>query len=218
MKGIIGKKLGMAHTYDSDDNRIPVTVLKAGPCTVLQVRSQHKDGYNAVQLGFGQKKKKNTPQPELGHAANAGLQENPPAVMREIRADSPVEHGIGDQIKVDQFAVSEYVDVIGTTKGRGFQGVVRRWNFGGGRASHGFAWTRKPGSVGMCENPGRIYKGRKMPGHMGNRRSTVQNLQVVDVRPDDNIMLVKGSVPGSIGSVVIVKDACKKPSGALADE
>lgn len=210
MKGIIGRKLGMTQVFRDPGRLVPVTVIEAGPCPVLFLRTQDRDGYSAVQLGFGRRKPKNVSKAVLGHVRKAGLHETPPAVCREIRLDADADSAVGDSIDAATFSSGEYVDVTGTSKGRGFQGVVRRHNFGGGRASHGGGWTRRPGSIGMCVNPGRVYKGRKMPGQMGNKRCTVQNLEIVDVRPDDNLILVKGAVPGPNGGIVLVRSAIKK--------
>ncbi|MCH2175865.1 MAG: 50S ribosomal protein L3 [Lentisphaeria bacterium] len=212
MKGLLGKKVGMTHLYAESGEQIPVTVVEAGPCTVIKAISKAEDGtgYNALQLGFGSRKKKNVSKPVLGQFKGTELAENPPATIREIRlADAP-EQEKGDVLTAEIFEKDEYVDVVGWTKGRGFQGVVKRWNFGGGRASHGGDWTRKPGSIGMCEFPGKVYKGRKMPGHMGNVRRTVQNLQIVQVRGEDNLLLIKGAIPGPNGRDVIIRKAIKK--------
>lgn len=210
MKGIIGKKLGMTHVYDDDGTRIPVTVVEAGPCPVLAVRNEQRDGYHALQLGFGRKQAKNVSNPVRGHLRAAGLSDAPPAIIREIRLDDAPDVEVGDSVKADAFETGEFVDVAGQTKGRGFQGVVKRWRFGGGSAGHGAGWSRKPGSIGMCVNPGHVYKGRKMPGHMGNVRRTVQNLRIVAVRPEENLLLVKGAVPGPRGGTVMVRSAIKK--------
>lgn len=209
-KGIIGKKLGMTQVYNDDGQIVPVTVIEVGPCKVLALRTADRDGYSAVQLGFGSRKVKNTSKAVLGHVTPAGLQEAPPAVIREVRLDEDPGAAVGDDMNADVFAVDEYVDVVGRTKGRGFQGVVRRWNFGGGRASHGGGWTRRTGSIGMCVSPGKVYKGRKMPGQMGHVQRTVQNLRIVGVRLDDNLLLVKGAVPGPNGGMVLVRSAVKK--------
>jgi large subunit ribosomal protein L3 len=211
MKGIIGKKLGMTQMYDENGNLVPVTVVEAGPCPVVAVKTSERDGYVAQQLGFGTAKVKNTTKPELGHLKAAGLDANPPAVLREIRLDVvPADQGVGSVLKADIFAKGEFVDVSGRTKGKGFQGVVRRHRFGGGRASHGGGWVRRPGSIGMCVDPGKVRKGQPMPGDMGDVQRTVQNLLVVDVRPDDDVLLIRGSIPGAIGSTVMVRSAVKK--------
>ncbi|MDX9980405.1 MAG: 50S ribosomal protein L3 [Lentisphaeria bacterium] len=211
MKGIIGKKLGMTQIYDENGNLVPVTVIEAGPCPVVAVKTVERDGYVAQQLGFGGAKVKNTTKPELGHLKAAGLDAAPPAVLREVRLDVvPEGQGVGSVLKADLFAKGEFVDVSGRTKGKGFQGVVRRFRFGGGRASHGGGWVRRPGSIGMCVDPGKVRKGQPMPGNMGDVQRTVQNLVVVDVRPDDDVLLVRGSIPGANGSTVMVRSAVKK--------
>ncbi|HPO91124.1 MAG TPA: 50S ribosomal protein L3 [Victivallales bacterium] len=209
-KGIIAKKIGMTQIYDGKGILNPVTVLLAGPCTVLEVKNSKKHGYSSVQIGFGKAKAKNVSKPIKGHCKAAGLQDNPPAKIMEIRLDSDPEFKPGDQIKTDIFSADEFVDVVGTSKGKGFQGVVKRWNFGGGRASHGGAWTRRTGSIGCKERPGNIIKGKKMHGHLGNQRVTVQNLKVVRVEPEENLIYIKGAVPGANGSFVLIKNAIKK--------
>lgn len=210
MKGIIGKKLGMTQVFDENGRLVPVTAVEAGPCTVLALRTREKDGYSAVQLGYGSRKKKNVSRAVRGHVRPAGLADTPPSLIREIRLEKDPGEAVGDKVGAAQFEPQEYVDVTGRTKGRGFQGVVKRYGFGGGRASHGGSWTRKPGSVGMCVDPGRVYRGRKMPGQMGNVRRTVQSLKIVDVRADDNVILVKGAIPGPNGGIVVLQNACKK--------
>lgn len=209
-KGLLGKKLGMTHVYTETGVMVPVTAIELGPCPVLDLRTQAKDGYSAVQLGFGSRKVKNVSKAVLGHLKKADLAENPPAVIREMRMDADPTCAIGDKLSADIFAANEFVDVVGHSKGKGFSGVVRRYNFAGGRASHGGAWTRRTGSIGMCAAPGKVYKGRKMPGHMGNERCTAQNLLVVEVRPEKNLLLVKGAIPGPTGGMVIVRNAVKK--------
>ncbi len=210
MKGLIGKKLGMTQVYDEKGVLTPVTVIEVGPCVVTGVKTVERDGYSAIQLGFGSRKAKNVTKARQGHLAKAGITgETLPAILREIR-DAEAE--VGAVLKADIFSAGEYLDVIGVTKGRGFQGVVKRWNFGGGRASHGGAWERRPGSIGCCEWPGRVNKGKKMPGHYGNDRRTVQNLQIVRVMADSNCLLVKGAIPGCNGGIVTVKSALKKPA------
>lgn len=210
MKGIIGKKLGMTQVFTSDGERLPITVVEAGPCRVLARRDPESHGYSALQLGFGKRRVKRVTRPMLGHLKKSGNHETPPARIMEMRCPADCETKVGDEVTVDQFAPGDYVDVVGVTKGRGFQGVVKRWNFGGGRASHGGGWTRKPGSIGMCEWPARVQPGKKMPGHMGNARRTVQNLQIVEVRAEENLLLVKGSVPGPNGGILMVRSAVKK--------
>ena len=210
MKGLIGKKVGMTQFYDASGALIPVTVIEAGPCVVTAVKTEERDGYAAVQLGFGSRKAKNVTKACAGHLAKAGVSgDKLPAILREFRK---VEAALGDVVKADVFAAGEFLDVVGTTKGRGFQGVVKRYNFGGGRASHGGAWTRRTGSIGCCEWPGRVNKGKRMPGHTGNTRCTVQNLQIVKVMPEDNVLLVKGAVPGANGGILLISSAIKKPA------
>lgn len=209
-KGLIGKKLGMTHIYTDSGEMVPVTVIEVGPCPVLAVKTAERDGYCAVQLGFGQRKAKNVSKAVRGTLVPAGLQDTPPAVIREVRLDSDSSLEIGKKLGADLFAVGEFVDVSGRTKGRGFAGVVRRWNYGGGRASHGGAWTRRTGSIGMCSAPGKVYKNQRMPGQMGNVNRTVQSLQVVQVRAEQNLLLVKGAIPGPTGGIVMVRNAVKK--------
>ena len=211
MKGLIGKKVGMTQVYDDKGVLIPVTVIEAGPCVVTAVKTVERDGYSAIQLGFGSRKAKNLTKADRGHLAKAGVTgDKLPAILREIRTSETAEPGT--VLKADIFADGEFLDVIGVSKGRGFQGVVKRWNFGGGRASHGGAWERRPGSIGCCEWPGRVNKGKKMPGHYGCDRRTVQNLQIVRVMVDDNCLLVKGAIPGCNGGIVTVRSALKKPA------
>ncbi len=209
-KGLIGKKLGMTQIFNEQGALVPVTVIACGPCTVITAKTVKKDGYSALQLGFGSRKAKNVSKAVLGNVKAAGLEQNPPEVIKEIRLDADPAQKAGDVLKVDIFAVDEFVDVTGTTKGRGFQGVVHRWHFAGGRETHGGAWTRRTGSIGMCEKPGKVMKGHPMPGHMGNVNRTTQNLKVVEVRPEENLLFVKGAIPGANGGVVFVRSAVKK--------
>jgi large subunit ribosomal protein L3 len=210
MKGMIGKKVGMTQVYSEKGKLVPVTVLEVGPCVVVAVKTKEKDGYSAVQLGFGSAKAKNTSKAEIGHVKKAGL-EVIPVRLHEFRADADPQVELGSAVKVnDVFAENDYLDVTGVTKGRGFQGVVKRWNFGGGRYSHGGGWKRKPGSIGQCEKPANVVKGKKLPGHMGNVQRTIQNLQVVGVREDDGLLLVKGAVPGPNGGYLVIRKAIKK--------
>lgn len=210
MKNLIGKKLGMTQVYDASGRIVPVTVIEAGPCVVVDVKTKDRDGYSAVQLGFGSKKAKNSTKAVLGHCAKAGYKTSAPTHLREFRTESDSELAIGSEVKADVFAENDYLDVTGTIKGRGFQGVVKRYNFGGGRASHGGAWTRRTGSIGMCEFPGRVWPGKRMPGHMGNVRRTIQNLEIVRVVAEDNVILVRGAVPGANGGIVLLRKAIKK--------
>lgn len=207
MKGLIGKKLGMTSIYDEDGVAVPVTVIEAGPCVVTQLKDSDKDGYKAVQLGYGDQKEQRMTKPALGHLKKAG--EAVKSVLREFRVED-VEVSIGDEVTAASFEGVNYVDIVATGKGRGFQGVVKRYNFAGGRASHGGGWERRPGSIGMCTFPGRVFKGKKMPGQMGDKRVTTQNLKIVQVRTEENLILVKGSVPGAKGGIVTIKEALKK--------
>ena len=199
MKNLIGKKVGMTQVYDESGKLIPVTVIEAGPCVVVDVKTVERDGYSALQLGYGVKKAKNCSKAKIGHCSKASLTEMP-AVLREFRTAKDEEIALGTVFKADVFEANDYLDVTGIIKGRGFQGVVKRYNFGGGRASHGGIWTRRPGSIGC----------REWPGHMGNVRRTVQNLQVVRVMAEDNVLLVRGAVPGANGGTLLIRQAIKK--------
>ena len=210
MKGLIGRKLGMSQIYTATGHLVPVTVIEAGPCPILAVRTVAKDRYAALQLGFGLRKAKNVSKAVRGHLAAAKLSDTPPAAIREIRLAADPTAAVGDAVKADIFAANEFVDVIGVTKGRGFQGAVRRWHFAGGRASHGGGWVRRTGSIGMKARPGRVLRGHRMPGHMGHVRRTAQNLTVAAVDAAENLLLIKGSVPGPNGEIVIIRGARKK--------
>ena len=202
MPGLIGKKIGMTSVFSADGKNVPCTVIELGPCVVTQVKTVEKDGYAAVQVGFEEAKEKNTTKPMMGHFAKAGT--TPKRHLAEFTYEE--EHNLGDVITVDLFNDANYVDVCGTSKGKGFQGVVKRWGFNGvGQATHGQDdRLRKPGSIGACATPSRVFKNLHMGGHMGNERVTTQNLQVIKVIPEHNLLLVKGSVPGYKGSIVIV--------------
>ena len=203
----------MTQVYTETGELVPVTVIEAGPCPIVQVKRESTDGYNAIQIAFGAKKEKNTSKAMLGHFKKGGVSE-PLRHVREIRLDSEPEQEAGTALTVELFQDEAKVDVIGTTKGRGFQGVVKRWNFGGGPASHGSMFHRRGGSYGMCQWPGEVIKGKKMPGHYGTDRRTVQNLRVVKIIAEKNLILVKGSVPGANGSTVIVRKAIKQRASA----
>lgn len=210
MKGMIGKKIGMTQVYDEKGNAVPVTVIQAGPCYVTQVRLKDRDGYIAVQLGFGETKAERLTQGQLGHLRRNNL----PALkyLREFRlpeTEADVEEG--QQILVDVFAKGERVDIIGTSKGRGFAGAIRRHNFNRQPKTHGQSdRERAPGSQGMRSTPGRTLKGHRSPGHMGNERVTIQNLEVVLVDTERNLLAVKGSVPGANEGIVMIKPARKR--------
>lgn len=204
MPGLIGKKIGMTSVFSAEGKSIPCTVIEAGPCVVTQVKTPEKDGYAALQLGFGEAKEKHTTKPLLGHFKKAGT--TPKRKLIEF-SGYDVEYKLGEIIDVKLFEETDYVDVIGHTKGKGFQGVVKRHGFGGvGQATHGqHNRARKPGSIGACSTPARVFKGMRMGGQMGGNRVTIQNLQVLKVIPENNLLLVKGSIPGSKGSYVIIE-------------
>jgi large subunit ribosomal protein L3 len=208
ISSLLGKKLGMTQVYDAANVLVPVTVVEAGPCTVVQVKTVAKDGYNAVQIGFAAKKPKNASKAELNHAKVAGL-DSAPRVLAEVRLTEASTFKIGDVINVTNFTEGQMVDVIGITKGKGFQGVVKRFRVAGGPATHGSMFHRRIGSIGMRQTPGRTWKNQAMPGHMGSERKTMQNLKVVKVIADKNIILVKGSIPGANGDDVVVRSAVK---------
>jgi large subunit ribosomal protein L3 len=203
MPGIIGKKIGMTSIYSVEGKAMPCTIIEAGPCVVTQVKTDEKDGNAAVQIGFGERKEKNTPTALKGHFKKANT--TPKSKLVEFAGFE--DKNIGDEIKVDVFAEGEFVDVAGTSKGKGFQGVVKRHNFAGvGQATHGqHNRMRAPGSIGAASYPARVFKGMRMAGQMGNERVKVSNLQILKVMPEKNILIVKGSVPGSKGSIVIVE-------------
>ena len=205
---LIGKKIGMTQVYDAQNVLVPVSVVEAGPCTVVQVKTVASDGYNAVQLGFSQKKLKNFAKAELNHAKKASL-ELAPRILSEVRLPEAPTAKLGDVVTVDAFKEGQYVDVMGITKGKGFQGVVKRFRVAGGPASHGYMFHRRIGSIGMRQTPGRTWKNQAMPGHIGSVHRTVQNLTVVKVIADKNLILVKGAVPGANGDDLIVRSAIK---------
>lgn len=201
---LLGKKLGMTQVYDAQNVLVPVTVVEAGPCPVVQVKTVETDGYNAVQLGFGAQKAKNASKAEAAHAKKAGL-ENTPRVLNEVRLTEAPTVKAGDVITVAAFTEGQTIDVIGTSKGKGFQGVVKRYRVGGGPATHGSMFHRRIGSIGMRQTPGRSWKNQRMPGHMGSDKRTVQNLSVVKIIADKNLILVKGAIPGANGDDVIIR-------------
>lgn len=201
--GIIGRKLGMTQIFDEAGSVVPVTVIEAGPCPVVQVRTAEKDGYTAVQLGFGAQKDKRASKAERGHAVKAGLQAAP-SVLKEFRFDDAPE--VGSTVTVEGFERGGRVKVTGVTKGRGFQGVMKRHGFGGGRASHGATRIhRAPGSIGAGTNPSRVIKGKRMPGHMGDEQQTVRNLLVAKVDAERNLLYVRGAVPGPVNGTVFIQ-------------
>ena len=206
-KAIIGKKVGMTQIFDEKGNVIPVTVIEAGPCTVAQVKTVETDGYDAVQLGFGDVKDKHLTKPEKGHFAKANVEAK--KHLREFRVDSIENFKVGDEVKADVFEAGDKIDVQGTSKGKGFQGVIKRHGQHRGPMGHGSMYHRRPGSMGSTSTPGRVFKGKKLPGHMGRVTITIQNLDVVRVDMDKNVILLKGSVPGAKGSILKIKSAVK---------
>ena len=208
-KGILGKKLGMTQIFEADGRLIPVTVVEAGPCVVLQNKTEETDGYNAVQLGFGEIKEKHTTKPLKGHFDNAGVA--PVKFVRELRLAAPSEYAVGDKIAADIFAAGELIDASGVSRGKGFAGTIKRHNFSRGPMKHGSKSHREPGSMGpMHSGPGgRVIKGKKLPGRMGNQNVTVQRLTVVKVDAERNLILVKGAIPGATGSYVVLKETVK---------
>ena len=210
-EGLVGRKVGMTQVFATDGSHLPVTVIQAGPCTVMAVRTKAADGYDALQLGF-EAKKKNVTKPMQGHFKKVGV--GAVRVVRELRLDKAAAEKLGDytvgqNLGVDIFAPGELVDVVGVTKGKGFQGGVKRHNWKGGEATHGSMFHRAPGSIGASSDPSRVWPGHKLPGRMGGERRTVLNLSVVRVLPEQNLVLVRGAVPGANGSLVMVRKSVK---------
>jgi len=207
IKGLLGKKLGMTQIFTEDGRKVPVTVVAAGPCVVLQVKTTEKDGYSAIQLGFGEAEANLSTSAIVGHCRKAA--QGPRKFLREFRLADISPYKIGDILSADLFSAGELVDVTGTSIGKGFQGVIKRWGFQGGRASHGSRFHRAPGSIGCSATPARVMKNKKMPGQMGNVRVTVQRLQVVRVDQSDNLILIKGAIPGYKNGLVLISDSVK---------
>ena len=209
MNGLIGKKIGMTQVFGADGSVVPVTVIQTGPCVVVQKREIERDGYKALQVGFGSKKGQRLNRPEQGHLVKAG--KGAFQVLREFRLDDVAQYELGQEIKVsDLFKVGDRVDVSGTSKGRGFTGVIKRWGFSGFPASHGtHEYFRHGGAIGNRSYPGRVFKGKRMAGHWGNERISVQNLEVVGVRAEENLLLVKGAVPGARRGVLLIRRSVK---------
>lgn len=206
-KGIIGKKIGMTQIFDEKGNVVPVTVIEATPNVVAQVKTVETDGYNSIQLGYGEVKDKHINKPEKGHFTKAGLAAK--KHLREFRVEDVENYKVGDEVKADIFEAGEKIDVQGTTKGKGFQGVIKRHGQHRGPMGHGSMYHRRPGSMGSTSTPGRVFKGKKLPGHMGVQTVTIQNLEVVRVDLDKNVILVKGSVPGPKGAILKIKTSVK---------
>ena len=206
-KAIIGKKIGMTQIFDETGKVIPVTVIEAGPCVVAQVKTVETDGYNAIQLGFGDVKENKVNKPVKGHFTKGSV--TPKKHLREFRVDSIESYKVGDEVKADTFVAGDKIDVQGTSKGKGFQGVIKRHGQSRGPMGHGSMYHRRPGSMGPTSTPGRVFKGKKLPGHMGVQTITIQNLDVVRVDMDKNVILVKGSVPGVKGAILKIKTSVK---------
>lgn len=205
--GLIGKKIGMTRLFTEDGRWIDVTVLEAGPCTVVQRKTKEKDGYDAVQLGFDDVDEKRCNKPLRGHFQKAGVA--PKRTLRELRVDADSPLGQGDEVRADIFTQGQRVDVSGKSKGKGFAGVIKRHGFSGGPGGHGSHLHRAPGSIGQSASPSKVYKGKKLPGRMGNQRVTVRNLEVVNVDAERNLLMVRGCVPGANGGLVMVKATTK---------
>ena len=203
MAGLIGKKIAMTRIFTEEGAAVPVTVIEAGPCPVILLRTEESDGYSAVQLGFGAQKEKRASRAEAGHAAKAGA-ETTPRLLREFEVDEGQELELGQELTVEVFEAGDAVKVTGTSKGRGFQGVVKRHGFAGRPASHGHSQSRTPGSMGPGTDPSRVIKGKKLPGRMGGTRTTVSNLEVVKIDLERNLLFIKGGVPGSRNSYVLI--------------
>ena len=206
-KGLIGKKIGMTQIFNEEGKVIPVTVIEAGPCVVSQVKTEETDGYNSIQLGFGAIKESKVNKPERGHFTKANIA--PARYLREFRVDSIEDVKVGDELKADIFMAGDKIDIQGTSKGKGFQGVIKRHGQHRGPMGHGSMYHRRPGSMGSTSTPGRVFKGKKLPGHMGAETVTIQNLEVIKVDLDKNIILIKGSVPGAKGSILKIKSSVK---------
>ena len=206
-KAILAKKLGMTQIFDDAGRVIPVTVVEAGPCAVVQKKTVENDGYEAVQVGFIDKKEKKANKPEKGHFAKAGVA--PKKFLREFKLDDVSGLNVGDEIKADVFAADDKVDVAGISKGKGYAGTIKRWGTHRGPMTHGSGYHRGPGSMGMCSYPGRVFKGKRLPGHMGVERVTVQNLTIVRVDAEQNIILIKGGLPGPKGGLLVIKNTVK---------
>ena len=206
-KTIIGRKVGMTQIFDEKGSVVPVTVIEAGPCNVVQVKTVETDGYNAIQLGFGEVKEYKVNKPTMGHFKKASVSAQ--KHLREFRVEDLSNIKVGDVIKVDKFSAGDIVDIQGTSKGHGFQGVIKRHGQSRGPMGHGSMYHRRPGSMGSTSTPGRVFKGKKLPGHMGVETVTIQNLKIVAVDLDKNVILVKGSVPGNKGSILKIRNSVK---------
>lgn len=208
VKGLIGKKIGMTQLFDESGKVIPVTVVEAGPCTVVQKKTVETDGYEAIQVGFGDVKVTRVNKPEAGHFKKANVA--PKKVLKEFRLEDISAYNVGDTIKADVFAVGDKVDVVGTSKGKGTAGSIKRWNFSRLKESHGTGpVARHAGSLGACSDPSRVYKGKKLAGHLGAERVTIQNLDIVKVDAENNLIAIKGAIPGAKGGIVVLANTVK---------
>lgn len=206
-KAILGTKIGMTQLFNEDGKVVPVTVIMAGPCTVVQKKTAETGGYEAIQVGYGEVKEKRLNKPAKGHFAKADVAAK--KFLKEFRFDDVSSYNVGDEIKADVFAAGDAIDVTGTSKGKGFAGPMKRWGLHRGPMAHGSGYHRGSGSLGACSTPGRVMKGKKLPGHMGNVKVTVQNLEIVKVDAENNLILVKGAVPGNKGGLVVIKNSVK---------
>jgi len=204
---LMGKKVGMTRIFTDDGRSVPVTLVEVGPCYVVQRKTVDRDGYDAIQIGFGVRREKSCTKPELGHFKNASVE--PCRFLREFRVSSDAAYETGDVLKADLFQPGDRIDVTGTSKGKGFQGVIKRHGHGGGPGGHGSHFHRAPGSIGQCADPAKVFKGVKLPGQMGDKRITTQNLEIMSVDPEKNLVAVKGSLPGAAGGMVILKKSVK---------
>jgi large subunit ribosomal protein L3 len=209
LKGIIGRKLGMTQVFTENGIVIPVTIIEAGPCAVVQIKTKEKEGYNALQLGFMEKKPQRVNRPLSRHFQKSG--KGPFYILREFRVNEVGDYQLGQEVTSEVFNVGDYVDITGTSKGKGFTGVIKRHGFSGAPGSHGtHEYFRHGGSIGASSFPSRTFKGKKMPGNSGNSRVTTQNLRIVDIKPDRNLLLIRGAIPGSANSIVLIRGAKKK--------
>ncbi len=209
LKGIIGRKLGMTQVFGESGNVIPITVIEAGPCAIIQIKTREKEGHNALQLGFAKKKPHRVNRPLSGHFQKSGA--GPYYFLKEFPVDDIEEYKVGQEITLETFNVGDFVDVTGTSKGKGFAGVIKRHGFKGAKGSHGtHEYFRHGGSIGSSAYPSKTFKGQRMPGHFGASRVTTQNLTIVDIKPEQNLLLIKGAVPGSTNSIVIIREAKKR--------
>lgn len=216
MTGILGKKIGMTQVFGEDGQVIPVTAIASGPCSVLQIKTKKSDGYNAIRLGFEDIKDSKVKKPL--REVFKKIKVTPKRFIKEIPVENPENYRIAQNIDVAQFCPGDFVDIVGTSKGRGFQGGIKRWHWSGGPKTHGSMSHRTPGSIGASAFPSRVYKGHHLPGHMGNQRVSVQNLEVIKVDKENNLLVLKGSVPGPLNSYLIIKKAKKKKPKAIKKE